>query len=374
MLLSCFPRKRAGRRGSVPSRESLPPRGRQRRTVLLVVAGLVIATALLQQPASTADYSSVLVGYESLFSNSTQAHDASSSDASMPRKPTTGTPDDHNNSQSRTNTMPVPQNLRLVFVGDSLSRYLYLSLVYYLKTNGHWAPPGHELLEKVKDSSPDAWNQWLAFTNRHIQYEECDCYRYWTHPFKWYKHCENRYYHFGTNYVAFITKFGGNPFHGHVAASQVFAPNRHGANQTLRHYDWVVPTWDRLVDEYIAHWKPKPNLLVFNQGHWKAHELREETVLQSFRRTLKKHGIRGIYRTTTYRQEERVVDGGNAVAAFANASTRRHDALVCQYFDCWNVSWTATLPTTDYVDPVHFKAPINNRMNQQFLQEFLVMT
>lgn len=389
------------RTATTSSSASHERRNRRTRVFLYCFVFLLLIITFLQQGGSpSGDYSTVQLGYESLLlgvsssttSNSTlivaAVEEGGVLDDEIKKKQAQkgGNHIVESSGGGNTQSNMVRKNLRVVFVGDSLSRYMYLSLVYYLKHDGReWAPRGHKLLEKVKDSSPDAWNEWLAFTNQQLGPEECDCYRYWTHPFQWYKHCENRYYHDdNNNYVSFLTKFGGNPFHGHVLADQVFRRGRDGMmmiNQTVRPYDWVYPTWDRLVEEYIAHWKPKPDLFVFNQGHWKAHELRDEKVLKKLRRVLKKHGIRGIYRTTTFRQDERVVNEKDdqeeeeimaaSYQAYRNAATRKHDALVCQYFECLNVSWTAGIPTTEYVDPVHFTAPINNRMNQQFLNEFV---
>ena len=266
---------------------------------------------------------------------------------------------------------PRPQQLRVVFVGDSLSRYMYLSLAYFLK-HGHWAPAGHQLLEKVKDPAPTAWNEWLAYTHAQLDTELCDCYRYWKDAFKWYNHCENRYFFHQGYHIAFITKFGGNPFHGHVTAPEVFAS--FGMNQTKSTYKWVHSTWDELVDDYVAQWNPKPDIFLFNQGHWKGHELRDRKVLKALRDALRRHSIRGVYRTTTYRQDEREESEAATIAAFGNQNTRQHDNLVCQLFECLNVSWTAGISTTEYVDPVHFKSSISNRMNQQFLDTFVSLS
>lgn len=269
---------------------------------------------------------------------------------------------------SETGHIVAPPKLRIAIVGDSLSRYMYLSLCFYLK-HGKWAPQGHHLLEKVKDESRSAWNDWLLFTHQQLDAEMCDCYRYWTKSFKWYQHCENRYY-FDKNYhVAFITKFGGNPFHGHVSAREVFSS--YGINQTKSYYKWSYATWADLVDRYISQWNTKPDVLLFNQGHWKGHELRDVKVLEELKKSLKKHNIRGIYRTTTYRQDERAGNEEATIMAFAGRETRKHDAVVCQYFECLNVSWTAGVSTDNYVDPVHFKASVNNRMNMQFFDEFV---
>jgi len=116
----------------------------------------------------------------------------------------------------------IPPQLSIVFVGDSLSRYMYLSLVYFLK-RGHWATAGYQLLEKVKDPNPSAWNEWLVYSQQQLETEQCDCCRYWTSPFKWYNHCKNRYFFNQSYHIAFITKFGGNPFHGHLDPSEIFS-------------------------------------------------------------------------------------------------------------------------------------------------------
>jgi hypothetical protein len=231
-------------------------------------------------------------------------------------------------------------------------------------------------LEKVKDPKSSAWNEWLNYTNSVLQpYEDCDCYRYWKKTFKWNKHCENRYYQNDDDqhYVAFLTKFGNSPFHGHVLAPQVFRSNNNARtntstfNSTLRSYDWYYATWADLIDDYISKWNPKPDYFVFNSGHWKGHELRSNDVLESIRKSLHKAGIQGIYRTTTFRRDEPNYHD------YKDSVYRRHDAKVCQYFNCLNVSWTATSPPEDYVDDVHFTANVNNRMNQQLLNEFLLI-
>ena len=252
--------------------------------------------------------------------------------------------------------------LRIAFVGDSLSRYMYLSLAYYLKF-GVWAPRGHQLLEKVKDTSANHWNDWLNYTNGILKPQEtCDCYRYWESGFQWKNHCENRYFRSGQHSLTFITKFGQYPFHGHWNPSQVF--QRKHMNMTRRPYRWSYESWSELIETHIQHLQPKPDYIVFNQAHCKSHELRSVDVLKDIQTTLKKVGIVGIYRTTTFRRDEMDFE------EFRNFKTRKHDAKVCRYFPCLNVSWTAQTPPADYVDDIHFTAPINNQMNQQLL-EFL---
>jgi hypothetical protein len=64
-----------------------------------------------------------------------------------------------------------PQNLRIAFIGDSLTRFQYMSLVYYLKT-GNWNAnffDSHRFKGK---------NEFIDYTIDAMQpNEHCDCYR-----------------------------------------------------------------------------------------------------------------------------------------------------------------------------------------------------
>jgi hypothetical protein len=292
-----------------------------------------------------------------------------------------------------------PRNLRVVFVGDSVSRFMYLSFVYYLKSHGQeWAPDGHRLLEKILDPSPRAWNEWYAYTRQEMQpYETCDCFRHWNPPgFDWNRHCENRYFQDAqhNNTVTFLTKFGMRPPHGHWKVSQTNHPyiqssgligegGTNSVGQLNTTYEWTYGTWDALVDQYIAQFDPKPTVMIFNNGLWGTDntELRWDSILQKLKDVLDLHSIRGIYRTTSFQQVElrqnfnATSPGMTAVELYERLYSkndyRRHDATVCRYFECMNVSWTYDLSPSDYVDTNHFKAPISNLMSQQFLNDFL---
>ena len=77
-----------------------------------------------------------------------------------------------------------PTGLRLVMLGDSVDRYQYLSLVYYLRwgqwfnteSTGESPPTFRTFLFHEKDGG--SWNDYFAGTNRILlPYEACDCYR-----------------------------------------------------------------------------------------------------------------------------------------------------------------------------------------------------
>eukprot|EP00953_Heterococcus_sp_UTEX-ZZ885_P029671 15733-Heterococcus_DN1.PRE.1 len=62
----------------------------------------------------------------------------------------------------------------LVIVGDSLSRYAYLQLVYFLETGNSTSPEPSQTWEKDYKS----WNHFYQVTNKRLNgHEMCDCYR-----------------------------------------------------------------------------------------------------------------------------------------------------------------------------------------------------
>lgn len=85
------------------------------------------------------------------------------------------------------------KNKHIVFMGDSLTRYQYLSLVHYLETGSWFALTDKPLLENEKE-----WENWEMFyqgTNARLNgHEICGCYR---HPYGWIidaNPMEDRYY------------------------------------------------------------------------------------------------------------------------------------------------------------------------------------
>jgi hypothetical protein len=71
-------------------------------------------------------------------------------------------------------SLPYISGLRVAFVGDSLTRYMYLSLAAYLR-RGHWVD--EEDVPNILEGK-HKWNSFYNFTNNYFQpYEQCDCFR-----------------------------------------------------------------------------------------------------------------------------------------------------------------------------------------------------
>ena len=90
------------------------------------------------------------------------------------------------------NTMiAIPENLHIAFAGDSLTRYQYISLVYYFKY-GKWIDP-KEVPNMTQEKHHDTWHKFYKFTKEKLHPEEqCDCFRPEGHKMP--LMTENRYY------------------------------------------------------------------------------------------------------------------------------------------------------------------------------------
>jgi hypothetical protein len=73
-------------------------------------------------------------------------------------------------------SLPHISGLRIAFVGDSLTRYMYLSLAAYLR-RGRWVDE-KDVPNILEGKQFDEWNPFYNYTNNYFQpYEQCDCLR-----------------------------------------------------------------------------------------------------------------------------------------------------------------------------------------------------
>jgi hypothetical protein len=250
------------------------------------------------------------------------------------------------------------RNLRLAFIGDSLSRYQYIDLVLYLHT-GQWP--------QLSDARSPVWiKDFRDFHDFFIETSDvmlegtefCDCFR--TNPVDIRRVFENRYYADHGNYVALITRFGSQPSQGHGDPATVFEEDLLSAplNDTLYEFvapDWVY-NWSEVILNHVALFQPKLDYVVINAGRWRDHGLTEE-VLREIRAATDKIGITAIYKTTT------------KGASDTDPMLWPHDVLGCAIFDyCLDLSWTSNTTVDCYMDNGHFQAPVYQQMNMQLME------
>jgi hypothetical protein len=165
----------------------------------------------------------------------------------------------------------------LVFIGDSISRYIYLTLASFLAT-GSW--PGDATLAAGNRSvcfemtwhgaaralnRSDPWNVYFEGTNGALGgHELCDCYR--REP----RLVENRFFRLGGTSVSFLTQLvdSGRPLSGHVPPGEHHAmraaldcsPGRCSAR----------PRWEVSLPEAAENLLPALGAtdIIFSTGHW----------------------------------------------------------------------------------------------------------
>jgi hypothetical protein len=256
------------------------------------------------------------------------------------------------------------QNLRMAFVGDSLTRYQYLSFVHYLKT-GRWIE-NEDVPNVIHGTGGMKWTQFFLYMQKLLNgTENCDCHR----PDGNYRAvkrlhviCENRYYRHieRNNYISLIAKFGAAEAHGHWDPSQVYN-SHHAVNLTSpdvrgKAFAWRFHNWQDIIRIHLAKLDPKPKIVVFNAGMW-PHDLHNVSNVHAIRRALDEHGMVGIYKTTT------------KIKADNSTSIDPYEIKACEILHhCLDMSWTGTLSNnTDYNDEKHFSASVNRRFNEQLI-------
>jgi len=248
-------------------------------------------------------------------------------------------------------------NQHIVFVGDSLLRYQYLSLTYMVH-HGSFYPD---------DAYPNilmhtTFNDWISFyegTNAVFgAHEDCDCFRDRNEVERIY---ENRYYFNKerNTSISYIQYFGDtHPLHGHWSPADNESNHDHRPlDHEFQPYRWQYSIADALTN-IAAKLEPKPSVLLLNAGHW-PNSWGEESHRQSVLTLALSLFDRVIWKTTNARNDSMP---GEYV----------HDeACTFPGVECMNVEWTKYLSSTDYTDFVHFRPPIYTDLNIQFIHQLV---
>jgi hypothetical protein len=261
-----------------------------------------------------------------------------------------------------------PRDLHIAFVGDSVTRYMYLDFVYFLKNNRWVQDEDYPNILNAKHFP--SWNDHYEASNIALRpNEQCDCFR--NNPknssaINKEETIENRYFSDPerNNYATFIEVFGGYKAHGHWHPEDVYKQHKLNFGEQdpfVWRYDWPG-----LIRNYLAKLEPKPEYLVFNEGLWIEHELGDPEVRQSIKDALDDTGIIGIYKTTTLPN----INSGLAKRS-AGVVFNRHDQAMCDLIGLYlDFTWTKDLGDEHYWDGVHFKPHVNRGMNVE-LMDFL---
>jgi hypothetical protein len=257
--------------------------------------------------------------------------------------------------------IPLPQNLNIVFMGDSLTRYQYLDMAYFLSHNGTWIRPEDRPSMVMEKTHYLGWNSFYNFTNANLSpYESCDCFRNAGMNGVRMNHkvtVENRYFidTKRNNRVTFLQKFGDKPFKTSWAVSEI-----HQTHELVTSEKDVVIinkwNWVDTVKNFVCAMEPTPSAFIFNSGLWVDNELSQLDVQLQILSALRDCGIASVYKTTTVARNGR------------QTMPDKNRELLCTLADmCQNVSWTSLVPSDEYWDLVHFHPKIYSMLNLQLL-------
>jgi hypothetical protein len=273
-----------------------------------------------------------------------------------------------------------PTDVSIVIIGDSVSRYGYLSLVYFLRW-GRWFEPDLEINNLVNENSfkspfhDDLFGEFYFQSSRLLEpYELCDCYKdtSFDENKALGRHIiENRYYHDPelNNTVTFIHAYGHeNVIHGRIKADETHASkwDWHKSEKKLvqnkfTDTTWHYKNWAEVITNYVRHLQPHPDFVIVNAGQWSNQfGPKDKSVSQEFADALVQGKFKGaIWKTTTHKK------GGHAM----NADVPKTDDYMCRLLGaCFNISWTQNLMDHLYWDDRHFYEPVYRVLNEDMLQ------
>jgi hypothetical protein len=284
-----------------------------------------------------------------------------------------------------------PCHINIVFMGDSITRFTYLSLATFFAHNNTWyndtmASPDIFQLEWYPKIN-NTYLPWIEASQRLLApFEvECDCYR--QKGATWLQHIvENRYYYDPHRNITltYIQTFGHHvPVWGHFDEPPNSAAKRQQGTvdkdvDTYKAGKQTEPTpfnWtDNLNWTYAIRTHVKaiqPDVLVLNAGYWKHYFLGDEEPARVLRQQLLQATLDAGIPTVLWKTTTPRVSGDRYPV-----ETRSTDNTMCQLFKnyssgssgCLNVTkWTQWVPKEFYADGIHFLEPVYRKMNEQLL-------
>jgi hypothetical protein len=279
---------------------------------------------------------------------------------------------------------PRPSNVNIVIIGDSISRYGYLSLVYFLRW-GRWFDPSLEKSNLVHEHSfdnPFHYNTYSEFffqSSLMLQpFELCDCHTNENSQGLRRYNFENRYYHdpVHNNTVTFILAYGTEiPVKGRLNAQDAFTSEWKWSTKENSLLDlhfgkptWSFDTWDVAVTEYIAKLNPKPQFLVVNAGQF-GHKFGPHEEGQPASKALA-DAVRQAKFEKTFWKTTTFMKGGDTFKVTGAEQIEETDAYMCDLLGgCLSTAWTKSVKEGLYWDDRHFYEPIYRVINEDMLEQ-----
>mmetsp|Transcript_24090 Transcript_24090/g.27499 ORF Transcript_24090/g.27499 Transcript_24090/m.27499 type:complete len:431 (-) Transcript_24090:138-1430(-) len=269
-----------------------------------------------------------------------------------------------------------PKDFHLVMVGDSLTRFQYLSFIYFLKYK-KWLDPTTDLSthERVAVHKDTSWQDFFKNTKEIMApEEECDCFRPGTHhrivKSEYDKLIENRYYHDKDSNISvtYLQKFGpDNSFKSTWNVTDVHNPHTLvTGEQSQNMYIYKTKNWTEHIHDFVSKLEPKPKYFVFNEGTWVGWERLSEDnhyysvpeVRMKIINAISYNGMVSVYKTTS-----------NWKSYTGPPKNYEYEKHFCELADfCLDLSWTKKIPNETYWDNIHYIEPIYRFINLQMME------
>lgn len=266
------------------------------------------------------------------------------------------------------------RNKRLIFVGDSLTRYQYVNLVHFLYT-GRWRTSSPQL-EWEKNFLN--WNTFYMLGSLRMGcYEICDCYREEGVA----EDKENRFYfdpvynitiHFVAWCPSVVAPILMNDIpsiheHGMYCANVSFFKGKWSnvsLTYTKKYASNKLESLRLFFDEVIR--PQNPDVVVVNQGHWQGFkEFRaSNAVLKDFAAIVRRSSKKAVWKTTTAsRSSSEPIDSPTFLQQISDAHLH--------IFDAYALTANLSKDSRSFVDNVHFMPFVYSIVNQKFITEVM---
>ena len=269
--------------------------------------------------------------------------------------------------------VPPPKNLHIVMIGDSLTRYQYMSFVYFLKYKKWLIPNSMDSEQMIWHSN---WHEYFRKTKELMSpEEECDCYRPGTNNSRTNKSDydvinENRYYldRDSNTSVTYLQKYGSSlSFKSMWNITDVHNPHPLAFDEPelpKEIYIYASKNWTEHIHNFVSKLEPKPKYFVFNEGIWLGMTLKEDELYYSrpevrmgIIKAISDNGMISVYKTTTKPK------------GYAGLRREEYEDHFCELADfCLDLSWTEKIPDGDYKDNFHYNEPWYRFMNLQMME------
>jgi len=251
------------------------------------------------------------------------------------------------------NLLPKEKGLRLLMMGDSITRYMYLSLTYYL-SHGMWYS---EIYSRggdcylVSSATFADFPHFLRFGNSVVgpyAHENCDCRRDGPTTDNNY---ENRFFYDerNENSVAYFQSYPFTHVHSRLNASDAFLqdyPLEHMLNELPSTF---TGDWPTFISDYASKLNPRPTHVIMNAGLHQMADWGNHANLDNIVSALKAANMVGIYMTTA---DEKYSDA-------------EYEKYMCSKLLCLDMSFAYKDPKWD---ALHFYDETNVAANKMLLQ------